>query len=201
MAKENDQRKKCGRGVFSGLSLTRGRSPLLIMTAVLVCVGIMSLLPAGLHKPSPAPHKSIFDPPRDESSREQNSTLGEDDLPPIVQVSPGANKYVLVRAQNGRSEKESHHHFLWFVKSATPEECGGKYHRHVAKDLVRKLHSLDLQVDVTGGGRIAYDLQKRQALVYGYSNRYGKGDHIKAAKLISKYTGIQASYNLSDSLY
>lgn len=135
-----------------------------------------------------------------------NRIISDDNLPPIVQLSPGINKYVLVKATTGKPRRTSpdEKRILWFVKSATPEECGGKYHRYVAKELVKQLRALGFEVDVTGGGRIQYDSSgpnQGEALVYGYSNRYGKGDHVKTARLISKYTDIKASYNLSDSLY
>jgi hypothetical protein len=44
-------------------------------------------------------------------------------LPQRVQLSPGRNKYVLIRATHSNDDKVQ-----WFVKSAAPHECGGPYH-------------------------------------------------------------------------
>lgn len=45
-------------------------------------------------------------------------------LPPRVSLSPGKNKYVLVRAAHPATPEQ----IEWFVKSAAPSECGGPYH-------------------------------------------------------------------------
>ena len=135
-----------------------------------------------------------------DSSSSRNVSPDQPDLPPIVQLSPGTFKYVLVKAQKTTSLPKQQT-TLWFVKSASPQECGGPYHRFVAKDLVQRLKSLGWHTVVTGGGRIQYDVVQRHAVVYGYSNRYGKGDHVLAAQLIAQHTDIKAVYDLSDGLY
>lgn len=66
---------------------------------------------------------------------------------------------------------------------------------------MQRLKSLGWHTVVTGGGRIQYDAVQRHAVVYGYSNRYGKGDHVLAAQLIAQHTDIKAVYDLSDGLY
>lgn len=140
-----------------------------------------------------------------------NKDVNQKDLPPLVQLSPGTHKYVLVRAKMKRTRATTSLNAdppspfpsktLWFVKSASPQECGGAYHRYVAKDLVQRLQSLGWQTRVTGGGRIQYNADEQTALVYGYSNRYGKGDHVLAAKLISENTSVETLYDLADGLY
>lgn len=47
-------------------------------------------------------------------------------LPPRVSLSPGANKYVLIRAMHPAAAMDQGAE--WFVKSAAPHECGGPYH-------------------------------------------------------------------------
>ena len=124
-------------------------------------------------------------------------------LPPVVQLSHGVNKYVLVTAHEKQDAQNNSpiRRQLWFVKSATPQECGGPYHRFVARELVQQLRSLGWETSVTGGGRIDYDATTKQARVYGYSNQYGRGDHVLVAKLIAEHSDIKATYDLSESLY
>ena len=52
-------------------------------------------------------------------------------LPDRVQLSPGKNKYVIIRANHQLEPSLTH----WFVKSASPAESGGPYHGNVAQDL------------------------------------------------------------------
>ena len=116
-------------------------------------------------------------------------------LPPVVQISPGRNKYVLVKVETQAGD------VLSFVKSASPKECGGLYHANVAEDLVEWIRAAGYEkLTVTGGGRIDYSPTSNIAKVYGFSYGFGKGDHARAAELIAE-TGIIATYDNSNSLY
>lgn len=81
-----------------------------------------------------------------------------------VQLSAGANKYVIIKASSPSLEKPE-----WFVKSASPAECGGPYHADVARGLVQELNENGYDTIVCGGGRITHDPVKRHAHVYGFS--------------------------------
>jgi 23S rRNA pseudouridine1911/1915/1917 synthase len=116
-------------------------------------------------------------------------------LPPRVSLSPGSLKYVLVKATLADQVD------LWFVKSENPSKCGGPYHANVAKELVECLAALGFKVEITGGGRILYDPTEKTAKVFGFSYGFGRGDHIKAAELISEHSDILATYDLSPDLY
>ncbi|KAL7578814.1 hypothetical protein ACA910_016035 [Epithemia clementina (nom. ined.)] len=148
--------------------------------------------------------------------------LGPENLPKRVQLSPGKNKYVLVRAfvsseqepqkdaaaaaaaqdeqQQGHQQKQDETEY-WFVKSATPTECGGPYHGNVAQDLREWIEAAGYDVDITGGGRIDYSVDQNKCIVYGFSYAFGKGDHEFAANLIRQHTGIEATFDNSDALY
>jgi hypothetical protein len=129
-----------------------------------------------------------------ESDRETQHDL----LPPRVQLTPGAHKYIMVKATRPLEKEDQ-----WFVKSAAPSECGGPYHANVAKDLVEWLQAAGCDTMVTGGGRIEYKPETQEACVYGFSYGFGKGDHEKAASIISEWSNgsIKATYDNSDSLY
>lgn len=128
------------------------------------------------------------------------STLEHDDslLPPAVHLAEGVHKYVLVKATRPSDGRE-----LWFVKSETPSRAGGPFHADVAKDLVEWLQAAGYDTFVTGGGRINYSTDEKRATVYGFSYGFGKGDHERAANLISDWSdgSIEGAYDTSDGLY
>ena len=121
------------------------------------------------------------------------------DLPPLIKLSPGSNKYVVIRATDMANVDNE----LWFVRSASPEQCGGPYHANVAKELLNSLQSLGFSASVMGGGRIDFleNDEVAHAHVFGFSYGFGKGDHEKVAQLIEENTDIIATFDMSDGLY
>lgn len=122
-----------------------------------------------------------------------------DTVPPRILLSQGVNKYIVVRAVLPDMADQE----LWFVRSATPEECGGPYHANVASSLLRELESLGYTATCTGGGRIDFvsNQEVEHAHVYGFSYGFGKGDHEKVAEIIEQHSDIIATYDNSDGLY
>jgi hypothetical protein len=142
-----------------------------------------------------------------------NPEYRPDLLPPPIMISPGRNKYVVGKLRDPVTHKNR-----WFVKSASPEECGGPYHANIADDLEEWIRSVpgfeSAELTITGGGRIDYVPSSRDddsedktenVLVYGFSYRYGKGDHSYVASLIQQYfitnNTVDVSYDTSDDLY
>jgi len=125
-------------------------------------------------------------------------------LPPPVQLSPGRNKYVVAKFRDPvtKNTNEETQKLRWFVQSAALP-----YHAEVAFDLVEWICAVpgyeEVRVEVTGGGRIDYDPASSTVSVYGFSHRYGKGDHARVAKLIEDLFGtdVTVTYDLSDKLY
>jgi hypothetical protein len=112
-----------------------------------------------------------------------------------IQLSPGIHKYVIIKATHPSLEQPE-----WFVKSASPEECGGPFHADVARVLVSDLNAAGFDTVVLGGGRIKFDFTENHAHVYGYSYGFGKGDHEFASLLIERMD-ISSSFDNSDALY
>jgi hypothetical protein len=89
------------------------------------------------------------------------------------------------------------------------------------KEWVRNVPGYEtVKVEITGGGRIDYIPEAASSTfdgaasssecggirVYGFSYRYGKGDHKRAAELIQESLRgtdkvVSVSYDLSDDLY
>jgi len=143
-------------------------------------------------------------------------------LPPSVQLSPGSNKYIVAKLRdpvlvdsNGKKADEDVTdqgkipRSRWFVQSAAPNECGGPYHANIAKQLSEWIHCVpgyeNVYIDVTGGGRIDYDQSSSSICVYGFSYRFGKGDHARVAALIEdsfeNNDDTVVTYDLSDKRY
>jgi len=143
----------------------------------------------------------IDDGPIDISSSSRTiseSEIGSDMLPPAVQLSPGRNKYVVAKLRDPSSGK-----IRWFVQSAPMP-----YHAEVAFDLLEWIAAVpgyeQTRVDVTGGGRIDYNPSASTVSVYGFSYRYGKGDHERVANLIETSNlgaDLKVTFDLSDNLY
>ena len=131
------------------------------------------------------------------TSSNAQKTPRPDLLPDRVQLSPGKNKYVLVRASHPLEPGVVH----WFVKSATPAECGGLYHGNVAQDLREWIQAAGYDVVVTGGGRIDFSPSDNRCVVYGFSYGFGKGNHALAARIILDETGIPATFDNTEGLY
>ncbi|KAL7554620.1 hypothetical protein ACHAWF_018537 [Thalassiosira exigua] len=121
------------------------------------------------------------------------------ELPPRVLLSKGSHKYVVIRATLKIGGDED----LWFVRSDSPEECGGPYHANVAEKITTQLKALGYATTIMGGGRIDYleDEEVSHAHVFGFSYGFGKGDHEKVAHLIEEHTQAIATFDDSDGLY
>ena len=125
--------------------------------------------------------------------------IRSDMLPPQVQLSPGRNKYVVAKLRDPSTNK-----VRWFVQSAPLP-----YHAEVAFDLVEWIGAVpgyeQTRIQITGGGRIDYDPSSSTVSVYGFSYRYGKGDHARVANLIEASAAfgddLTVTFDLSDKLY
>lgn len=143
---------------------------------------------------------SIFDRSRMiESSEQAPSLFHPCTLPPKVSLSKGSNKYVIIKAIRKSASNDS----LFFIKSASPEECSGPYHANVAEELLDQLENLGLKASVIGGGRIDYieTDEIAHAHVYGFSYGFGIGDHEMVAAFIEANSNIVATFDNNDGLY
>jgi hypothetical protein len=114
-------------------------------------------------------------------------------------LSPGRHKYVIIKATDPYTDEI----YKWFVKSASPQECGGPYHRDIARDLTEWIEACGYRATVAGGGRLLFQSDTKRALVYGFSYSYGKGNHALAAKIIKEWSNgeVDSAYDDSPDLY
>jgi len=98
---------------------------------------------------------------------------------PSVSIDEGANKYVLISATEPSINEETQ----YFVVS----KKGASYHRNAAEPFVCMLESSGYtNIDVTGGGRILLDSDKKHISIFGYSYGFGLADHALSKSVIEK---------------
>ena len=102
----------------------------------------------------------------------EDGNEGNDDLPidsgiriPNVSIDAGAHKYVLINALLPSGEERQH-----FVVSRR----GAQYHRNAAEPFVEALERSGYSsINILGGGRIAFDEEKKTIHIFGYSYGFG----------------------------
>ena len=132
----------------------------------------------------------------DDSESSNKSNLKDTASLSRINLSPGKHKYVIVKASKPDILEPE-----WYVRSASPTECGGLYHADVARSLVEELTKMGYNTHIMGGGRIDYCDMTNHAVVYGFSYGFGKGDHEFVSLIIKKYSDIKSSFDDSDLLY
>lgn len=58
-----------------------------------------------------------------------------------------------------------------------------------------------IKIDCVGGGRILHEPEKKQVLVYGYSQGFGRADHQIAVSLIKAHYSDYKSVTFSNEGY
>jgi hypothetical protein len=94
----------------------------------------------------------------------------------LTHLEPGRGKYIYacISRDNGDSV------------NVMRQDVSGEYHIDVAGPLKDFAERNDLECEVTGGGRIEYDVAKKIIFIYGYSQLYGPGDHDAVSQLLQK---------------
>lgn len=86
-----------------------------------------------------------------------------------VQIADGRHKYVLISAREPSSDE-----FTYFVTS----KKGASYHRNAAEPLVYSLEKSGYRdIEITGGGRLTLDRERKKISVFGFSYSFGQAKH------------------------
>jgi phosphohistidine phosphatase len=83
-------------------------------------------------------------------------------------------------------------YFIWGSKKY-------KYHNNIYQAFKKQLNLHYIPINlckVLGGGRILFKKKKKNILVYGYSNRFGRCDHNITVNILKKYYN---NFNISFS--
>jgi len=114
-------------------------------------------------------------------------------LVPDVALAAGTHKYVLLRVSEPAAGAAARSKVV--VRSADRE-----FHKGVKQELERELRgdprTAALSVACPGGGRIRHEPEAARTFVYGFSNAYGRGDHVLACELIRRaFPAFEVSYS------
>jgi len=106
-----------------------------------------------------------------------------------VKIDEGTFKYILVKVYDPDDEEIS----KYIVRGL----CSAEYHGDIYEVTTPDIEELGLECDCVGGGRIKHNAQEKTIHVYGYSQGYGKADHLITCKLLKErypdYTKIDFS--------
>ena len=95
---------------------------------------------------------------------------------PAVEIAEGRHKYVLIRASIDGEEQ--------FIVTS---RRGASYHRNAAEPMIAKLEAAGYyDIDVTGGGRIDYEVTTKSIKIYGFSYGFGKANHAIAQRTVQE---------------
>ncbi|XP_046686805.1 sex-regulated protein janus-A-like [Homalodisca vitripennis] len=111
---------------------------------------------------------------------------------PNVEIDPeGVFKYILIKvyAKQTRDGNEP-------SKMIVRGNARGPYHADIYDEARSKIEPLGLDTECIGGGRINHDAAKKNILVYGYSQGFGKADHQITVDLLKTF---YKDYNITYS--
>jgi len=73
-------------------------------------------------------------------------------------------------------------------------KCG--YHNDIFDLVTPKIESAGLKCECVGGGRILHKPKDKILIVYGYSQGYGKADHVKTVEILkTKYPDYNITWS------
>lgn len=160
-----------------------GKALLLILIKLLVegsysLMASRDMFPEGISHTTNAHDQQEAARIRDQLRAEKSSAKSHEDVNtsilPSVEICEGAHKYVQITAARNGIEQT-------FVVSRR----NAAYHRNAAEPFIEKLRrSGYYDIEVTGGGRVAFDEDQKEISIYGYSYGFGKADHERSAEIV-----------------
>ena len=98
---------------------------------------------------------------------------------PSVEIAQGRHKYVLIKATFLPTGEEQ-----YIVTS----KFRAAYHRDAAEPMIEKLEKSGAysDIEVTGGGRIQYNVAEKKIDIFGYSYGFGLANHAISQRIIQE---------------
>uniref|UniRef100_A0A182N5U6 Sex-regulated protein janus-A n=1 Tax=Anopheles dirus TaxID=7168 RepID=A0A182N5U6_9DIPT len=113
------------------------------------------------------------------------------DAVPVVEIDEGIFKYVLIKVY-AKEQADGTEPSKLIVRGFDRAQ----WHSDIYDEVSSSLMGLGLETECLGGGRIENRPDLKQIKVYGYSQGYGKADHLETRRLLlTKY----ADHNISCS--
>ncbi|XP_058059098.1 sex-regulated protein janus-A-like isoform X2 [Anopheles bellator] len=113
----------------------------------------------------------------------------------VVDIDEGIFKYVLIKVY-AKEQADGTEPSKLIVRGFNRAQ----WHSDIYDEVSSSLMGLGLETECLGGGRIENRPDLKQIKVYGYSQGYGKADHLETRRLLlTKYKDFQI--NCSDDGY
>ncbi|XP_058117967.1 sex-regulated protein janus-A-like [Anopheles coustani] len=108
---------------------------------------------------------------------------------PVVDIDEGIFKYVLIKVY-GNEQADGTEPNKLIVRGFNRAQ----WHSDIYDEVSSSLMGLGLETECLGGGRIENRPDLKQIKVYGYSQGYGKADHLETRRLLlTKYKDYSIS--------
>ncbi|XP_029732702.2 sex-regulated protein janus-A [Aedes albopictus] len=106
---------------------------------------------------------------------------------PPVEIDEGIFKYVLIKVY-GKEKSDGSEPSKNIVRGF----ARANWHSDIYDEVSSSLEGLGLATECLGGGRIEHRADRKWIKVYGYSQGYGKADHLEARRiLLTQYGGYE----------
>uniref|UniRef100_A0A7S3Q5L9 14 kDa phosphohistidine phosphatase n=1 Tax=Chaetoceros debilis TaxID=122233 RepID=A0A7S3Q5L9_9STRA len=103
---------------------------------------------------------------------------------PSVQIAPGQHKYVLISATEPYPSGTNQRCYTQFFVTS---KDGAHYHMNAAEPYVELLQERGYRdVNVTGGGRIYFNVEEKSINIFGFSYGFGLADHAISKEVVEK---------------
>jgi phosphohistidine phosphatase len=129
----------------------------------------------------------------DTAAAPRRPAINDDEIESIssVEIAPGRHKYVLIKATFIPTGKEQ-----YIVTS----KQRAAYHRDAAEPMIDKLEQSGMycDVEVTGGGRVWYDVENKKIEIFGYSYGFGLANHAISQQVIqedARFNGYKVTWS------
>ncbi|CAL1272116.1 unnamed protein product [Larinioides sclopetarius] len=111
-----------------------------------------------------------------------------------VKIDDGTFKYILVKVYDPDNEDNV---FKFIVRG----DASAPYHGDIYEVTTPDIEKLGLECECVGGGRIKHDPAAKTIHVYGYSQGYGRADHLQTCRLLKEKYPDYAKIDFSNDGY
>ncbi|KAF8787341.1 14 kDa phosphohistidine phosphatase-like [Argiope bruennichi] len=111
-----------------------------------------------------------------------------------VKIDDGTFKYILVKVYDPDNEDSV---FKYIVRG----DASAGYHGDIYEVTTPDIEKLGLECECVGGGRIKHDPAAKTIHVYGYSQGYGRADHLQTCRLLKEKYPDYAKIDFSNDGY
>ncbi|KAG8182783.1 hypothetical protein JTE90_018656 [Oedothorax gibbosus] len=111
-----------------------------------------------------------------------------------VRIDNGTFKYILVKVYDPDNEET-------ICKYIVRGDASAEFHGDIYEEITPGIEALGLECECVGGGRIKHDPSGKTIHVYGYSQGYGRADHLISCRLLKEKYPLYTKIDFSNDGY